>query len=179
MNLNRCPLFALEGLSDSTEPTPRTLPDSKRTGPAALLRSHVCFTVTITRFSEDQPGGARCLKQHLSRAQGPEADLPPGTSAVDCDGTEASLLDCLSSAPFGIQQECSRPGSANDATVLACGTSSAGVPHSRVNSPLSYVYAACGILAPGCMSIQHSICVYRVGRVCMVGLTTQACMQNH
>ena len=55
------------------------------------------------------------------------ADVPPGISAVDGDGTETSLLDCISSNVNEIQGECSVPlSTANDATVLACGTASTG-----------------------------------------------------
>ena len=73
-------------------------------------------------------------------AQVLEKDIPPGTSAVDCNGTEASLLDCISSAPFGIQQECSSVGSTKDATVLACGSTSVGVARaaSRISAQIHH-----------------------------------------
>ena len=61
-------------------------------------------------------------------------EIPPGISAVDCDDTEASLLDCTSTATSGIQGECSvARSSANDATVLACGTADASGAHPIVH----------------------------------------------
>ena len=68
-------------------------------------------------------------------------DIPPGISGVDCDGTEASLLDCTSTAMFGIQAECSVARSpANDATVLACG---AATPGARTNLRAHYCAHQC------------------------------------
>lgn len=80
-----------------------------------------------------QDRAARSSAVHaFTRLQVLVADIPPGISAVDCDGSETSLLDCTSSNEYEIQSECSvEDSSANDATVIACGTESTGAapPH--------------------------------------------------
>lgn len=53
------------------------------------------------------------------------SEIPPGLSGLDCNGSEASLLDCTTGDI--ITGECSVFSSAaTDATVLACGNTSAG-----------------------------------------------------
>lgn len=59
--------------------------------------------------------------------QGFESDLPVGLAEVDCDGDEASLLDCTFNR-FEIQR-CGISGTnMTEATVLACANSASGGP---------------------------------------------------
>lgn len=53
------------------------------------------------------------------------ANLPIGLASVDCDGSETSLLDCVSSEDD--LAFCTPPGNFTDATVLACANSAGGV----------------------------------------------------
>lgn len=61
-----------------------------------------------------------------------DASLPVGLAAVDCTGSEASLLACPSD-DAGLLR-CAIPDSnATDATVLACGNTTGGGGHTLPN----------------------------------------------
>lgn len=62
------------------------------------------------------------------------ADIPVALAAVDCDGTEASLLECQNNGRLA-----SRCTNKTSSTVLACGTTATGAPS-------AITHEECGII---------------------------------
>eukprot|EP00892_Ulva_mutabilis_P001478 jgi/Ulvmu1/11330/UM074_0045.1 len=62
--------------------------------------------------------------------------IPPGLAAVDCEGSEASLLDCPSSQQ--LLHRCNVPNSnLTDATLLACADVDSPAPCTQPNGPVA------------------------------------------